>query len=90
MLSLIRPILFRRRRSEQVDSDDGGGELIEAVLKAREARGNSAESLTGTWQCVDGKMNWIPTALCRSLENLHGDMSYVVIGGPMWKIRRRQ
>ena len=49
MLGLIRPILFRRRRSEQVDSDDGGGELIGAVLKAREARGNFAESLTGTW-----------------------------------------
>ena len=90
MLGLIRPILFRRRRSKQVDSDDGGGELIGAVLKAREACGNSTESLIGTWQCVDGQMNWIPAALCRSLENLHGDMSYVVIEGPMWKIRRRQ
>ena len=54
MLGLIRPILFRRRRSEQVDSIDGGGELIGAVLKAREAHGNSAESLTGAWQRVDG------------------------------------
>ena len=87
MLDLIRPILFRRRISEQVDSDDGGGELIGAVLKAR---GNSAESLTGAWQRVAGQMNWIPADLCRSLENLHGDMSYVVIGGPMWMIRRRQ
>ena len=69
-----------------MDSDDGDGELIGAVLKAREARGNSAESLTGAWQRVEGQMNWIPAALCRSLENLHGDMSYVVIGGPMWKI----
>ena len=90
MLGLIRPILFRRRRSEQVDSDDSGGELIGAVLKARVARGNSAESLTGAWKRVAGQMSWIPAALCRSLENLHGDMSYVVIGGPMWKIRRRQ
>ena len=90
MLSLIRPILFRRRRSEQVDSDDGGCELIEAVLKARVVRGNSAESLTSAWKRVAGQMNWIPAALCRSLENLHGDMSYVVIGGPMWKIRQRQ
>ena len=47
VLGLIRPILFRRRRSEQVDSDDGGGELSGAVLKARVARGNSAESLIG-------------------------------------------
>ena len=73
-----------------MDSDDGGGELIGVVLKAREACGNSAESLTSAWRHVDGQMNWIPVALCRSLENLHGDMSYVVIGGPMWKIRRRQ
>ena len=87
MLGLIRPIIFRRRRSEQVDSDDGGGELIGAVLKVHVARGNSAESLTGAWERVAGQMNWIPAALCRSLENLHGDMSYVVIGGPMWKIR---
>ena len=87
VLDLIRPILFRRRISEQVDSDDGGGELIGAVLKAH---GNSAESLTGAWQRVASQMNWILAALCRLLENLHGDMSYVVIGGPMWKIRQRQ
>ena len=90
VLGLIRPILFRWRRSEQVDSDDGGGELIGAILKAREARGNSAESLTNAWERVAGQMYWILAALCRSLENLHGDMSYVVIGGPMWKIRRSQ
>ena len=89
MLGLIRPILFRQRRSEQMGSDDGGGEVIGAVLKAHEAGGNSAESLTGTGQHVDDQMSLIPAALCRSLENLHGDMSYVVIGGPMWKIRRR-
>ena len=89
MLGLIRPILFQRRRSEQMDSDDGGGEVIGAVLKARKARGNSTESLTVAWQRVDDQISLIPTALCRSLENLHGDMSYVVIGGSMWKIRRR-
>ena len=89
MLGLIRPILFQRCRSEQMDSDDGGGEVIGAILKAREARGNSAESLTGAGHHVDDQMSLIPAALCRSLENLHGDMSYVVIGGSMWKIRRR-
>ena len=73
-----------------MDSDDSGGELIGAVLTAREAHGNSAESLTGAWQHVAGQMNWIPANLCRLLENLHGDMSFVVIGGPMWMIRRRQ
>ena len=89
MLGLIRPILFRRHRSEKVDFDDGSGEVIGAVLKVSEARGNSAESLTGAGQHVDDQMSLIPVALCRSLENLHGDMSYVVIGGSMWKIRRR-
>ena len=31
---LMRPILFRRRRLEQDDFDDGGGEVIGVVLKA--------------------------------------------------------
>ena len=84
------PILFWQCRSEQVDSDDGGGEVIGAVLKAREARGKATESLTCVWQRVDDQMKMILAALCRSLENLHGDMSYVLIGGPIWKIRRRQ
>ena len=35
-------------------------------------------------------MMMISVALCRSVENLHDDMSYVLIGGPMWKIQRRQ
>ena len=64
--------------------------MIGAVLKVREARGKAAESLTGTWQRLDDQMRMIPTDLCRSLENLHDDMSYVLIGGSMWKIRRRQ
>ena len=34
----MRPILFRRHRSEQENFDDGGGEVIGAVLKARERR----------------------------------------------------
>ena len=57
---------------------------------ARGARGRAAESLVGAWQRVDGQMRMIPAAMCRSLENLHGDISYVLIGGPMWKIRWRQ
>ena len=57
---------------------------------AREARGKAAKSLTGAWQRVDDQMMKISKALCRSLENLHGDMSHVLIGGPMWKIQRRQ
>ena len=74
---------------EKDDSDDSDGELIGPILMAREARGKATESLTGAWQRMDGQMRMIPAALCRSLENLHDDMSYVLIGGPMWKIRWR-
>ena len=87
---LIRPILFRWHRSKQVNSDDGGSEVIEAILKARKARGKAAESLSDVWQRVDDQIRMIPAALCRSLEYLHGDMSYVLIGGLMWKTWRRQ
>jgi len=83
----MRPILFRRCRSKQDDSDDDGGEVIGAILKAR---GKAAESLTGSWQHVEGQMMMIPAALCRSVENLHGDISYVLIRGLMWKTRWRQ
>ena len=34
----MRRILFQRCRSEKEYSDDGGGEMIGAILKAREAR----------------------------------------------------
>ena len=57
---------------------------------AHGAHGNVAESLTGAWQRMDGQIRMIPMAFCRSLENLHGDMSSVLIGGLMWKIRWRQ
>ena len=57
---------------------------------AREARGKAAEYLTGVWRRVDGQMMMIPTALCRLVEKLPNDMSYVLIGDPMWKIRQRQ
>ena len=85
----MRQILFRRCRSEKEYSDDGSGEMIGAILKAREACGKTAKSLTGTWRCVEGQMMMIPAALCRSVENLHSDMSYVLIGGLMWNIQRR-
>ena len=47
-------------------------------------------SLTDAWWRVDGQMMMIPADLCRSVEDLPGDMSYVLIGDPVWKIRRRQ
>ena len=48
-------------------------------------RGKAAESLTGMWRRVRGQMMMIPAAICRSVENLHVDISYVLIGGLMWK-----
>ena len=46
----IRLIFLRLCRSEKDDSDDDDGELIGAILIAREARGQAAESLTGAWK----------------------------------------
>ena len=86
----IRPIFLRLCRSEKDDSDEGGGELIGATLVAREARGQAAESLTGAWKHVNGQLVVIPAVLCRSVEDLPDDRSYVLIGDPVWKIRRKQ
>ena len=61
-------------RSEKDDSDDGEGELIGAILIAREAVGKAAESLTGACRRVDGQIRMIPGALCRSVEKLPGDV----------------
>ena len=54
------------------------------------ARGKAAESLIGAWRCVEGQMMMISAVWCRSVENLHVDISYVLIGGLMWKTQRRQ
>ena len=83
----IRPIFLRLCRLEKDDSDEGGGELIGATLVAR---GQAAESLTGAWKRVNGQLVVIPAALCRSVEDLPNDRSYVLIGDPVWKIRRKQ
>ena len=51
---------------------------------------NFAETLTGAWWRVDGQMVMIPVALCRAVEDIHNNISYVLIGGQMWEIRQRQ
>ena len=43
----MRPILFRRCRSEKDYFDDDGSEMIGAILKAC---GKTAKSLTGAWK----------------------------------------
>ena len=40
-----------------------------------------AGTLIGAWRHVDGQMRKFPAALCRGIEKLHNDMSYVLIGG---------
>ena len=40
-----------------------------------------AETLTGAWQRVDGQIWMFLVEMCRAIENLHGDLSYVLIGG---------
>ena len=42
---------------------------------------NLAVTLTGTRWHVDGQMRIYPAALYRGIEELHGDGSYVLIGG---------
>ena len=39
------------------------------------------ETLTGVWRCMNGQMWMFLVAMCRAIENLHGDISYVLIGG---------
>ena len=88
MVSPMRPIFLQLCRSEKYDSDDGGGELIGAILMARETRGQAVEYLTGAWERVNGQLMMILAALCRSVEDLPNDRSYVLIGDLVWKIRR--
>ena len=40
-----------------------------------------AETLTDAWRRVDGQMSMFLAAMCRTIENLHDDISYVLIGG---------
>ena len=42
---------------------------------------NLAETLTGAWWRMGGQMRMFPVELCREIEKLHDDMSYVLIGG---------
>ena len=48
---------------------------------------NFAETLTGAWQRVGGQMWMFLAVVCRSIEYLHDDRSYVLIGGQRWQIR---
>ena len=74
----MKPILSRKFRSEKDDSDDVSGNKIGATLVACEARGIICQNFD---RRVDGQRWIFPAAMCRAMENLHSDMSYVLIGG---------
>ena len=40
-----------------------------------------AKTLTSAWRRVDGQLWMFLAVICRSIEYLHDDMSYVLIGG---------
>ena len=46
-----------------------------------------AETLTSAWWRVDGQMWMFLAVMCRAIENLHDDISYVLIGGQRWQIQ---
>ena len=75
----MKQILFRRCRSEKEDSDGVGGNKIGATLVAREARGIICQNFDRR-MAARGWSNVLAT-MCRAIENLHGDISYVLIGG---------
>ena len=50
--------------------------MIRAILKAGEMRGTNCRIFD---RRIEGQMMMISVALCRSVENLQGDMSYVLI-----------
>ena len=74
----MKPILFRKCRLEKEKFDGGRGNKIGVTLVAREACGKFGRNFD---RHVDGQMRIFPAALCRGIEKLHGDGSYVLIGG---------
>ena len=80
----MKPILFRRCRSEKYDFDGVSSNKIGATLVAHEACGIICRNFN---RHVDSKMSMFLAVVCRAIENLHGDISFVLIGGQRWPIR---
>ena len=74
----MKSILFRRCRSEKDDSNGISGNKIGATLVAREAHGIICRNFD---RGVDGQMRMFLATMCRAIENLHNDISYVLIEG---------
>ena len=80
----MKPILFRRCKLKKDDSYGVGGNKIGATLVAHETHGIICWNFD---RRVDGQMSMFLAAMCKAIENLHGDISYVLIGGQRWQIR---
>ena len=74
----MKPILSRKCRSEKDDSNGVSGNKIRATLVAHEVRGIICQNFD---RCINGQRWIFPTAICRAIENVHGDISYVLIEG---------
>ena len=74
----MKPILFRRCKLEKEDSYGVGGNKIGATLVARETRGIICRNFD---RRMDGQMSMFLAAMCKAIENLHDDISYVLIRG---------
>ena len=74
----MKSILFRRCRLEKDNSDGVSGNKIGATLVAREACGIICRNFD---RSVDGQMLMFLAVMCRAIENLHGNISYVLIEG---------
>ena len=77
----MTPILFRRCRLEKDDSDGVVATRLELPWWCVKCVELFAETLTCAWRRVDGQMSMFLATMCRAIENLHGDISYVLIGG---------
>ena len=74
----MKPILFWKSRSKKDESNGGEGNKIGATLVVCETHVKFVRNFD---RCVDGQMKICLVALCRGIEKLHGDGSYVLIGG---------
>ena len=77
----MTPILFRRCRLEKDDSDGVAATRSELPWWRVKCVELFAETLTSVWRRVDGQKWMFLAAMCKAIENLHSDVSYVLIGG---------
>ena len=72
----MKPILSRKCKSKKDDFDGVSGNKIGATLVEHKAHGIICRNFDLR---VDDQRWIFRAAMCRALENLHGDISYVLI-----------